>query len=82
MAVVRVLLFARAAELCGASSIVVELPDGSRVVDLREQLMRRHPALEPIAARLLIAVGREYVRDNERLNPNAEIACFPPVSGG
>ena len=53
-----------------------------RVADLREALGEQVPQLRPILANLLVAVGTDYATDATPLDPTAEIACFPPVSGG
>ena len=79
---VSVKLFARAKELAGADCVHVDVPSGSRVADLREALGERYPELRPILAKLLVAVGTDYATDETLLFQDAEIACFPPVSGG
>jgi len=75
-------LFARARELAGAPNIDVELPEGATVAQLRLALLETSPALRPLAASLLVAVGSDYVSDSAVIPPGAEVACFPPVSGG
>ena len=75
-------LFARARDLAGADSVEIELPDEAQVWDLRSALTDRVPELKPLAPSLLIAVGADYADDSVRIDPTAEVACFPPVSGG
>lgn len=75
-------LFARARDLAGASQIELEVPDQATVGDLRLALTRNFPALAPLSPILLIAVGTDYADDEMRLPPAADVACFPPVSGG
>lgn len=79
---VTVQLFARAADLAGGPQVELDLADGATVADLRAALVRAKPDLAPIASKLLVAIGQAYVRDHDRVRPDAEIACFPPVSGG
>lgn len=75
-------LFARARDLAGVDRLVLELPEGARVADLRAGLAETCPAMAPLVPRLLVAVGTDYARDDLPLRPDAEVACFPPVSGG
>jgi molybdopterin converting factor subunit 1 len=77
-----VLLFARARDLAGAGSTDIELPEGSRVRDLKEQLAGKFPQLRPLLERSALAVNDVYAGEEDILPPAAEIALIPPVSGG
>ena len=79
---IAVKLFARAKDLAGTGVVELDLPEQSRVAELRESLARRCPQLEPLLPHLLIAVNSDYARDDTLLPAGAEVACFPPVSGG
>jgi len=79
---VTVQLFARARDLAGAGRVELELPAAASVADLKESLVRRFPRVSPLVPKLLVAVGTEYADDRTVLQPGAEVACFPPVSGG
>jgi molybdopterin converting factor subunit 1 len=79
---VQVRLFALARERAGGPSVVVDLPEGSTVADLKSALARSFPALAPLIPSLRIAVNAEYVADDGLLPPGAEVAVIPPVSGG
>jgi sulfur-carrier protein len=79
---VRVLMFAVARQLAGLETIVLELPPGSTVGQLRERLAAEVPALAPVLPQMLFAVGSRYVKDDATLRDDAEVACIPPVSGG
>jgi molybdopterin synthase catalytic subunit len=79
---VHVLAFASAAEAIGSGESVVELPEGSSLVDLRRDLESRHPELTPIWGRLAIAVEGEFAGDEASLSDGCEVALLPPVSGG
>lgn len=79
---VDVRLFARAREIAGAERLQVELPESARIADVRAALGEQVPALRPLLPALLAAVGTEYAGDQTPINPAAEIAFFPPVSGG
>ena len=75
-------LFARAKDLAGADRVTIELPEGAMVGTVRTALTAAYPALAPLASSLLIAVGTEYAHDEQVLSEDADVACFPPVSGG
>jgi len=75
-------LFAQARDLAGSERVEVELSDAACVADLRSALTQRVPQLKQLAPSLLIALGTEYADDSMRIEPSAEVACFPPVSGG
>lgn len=79
---VSVKLFAATRELAGGESIEIELPVGSTVARLRQELMERLPGARELLARSLFAIDREYAADDMGLEASTEIACIPPVSGG
>ncbi len=75
-------LFARARDLAGAETIIVSVPEGCLVSDVRCALSEQYPNLAPIIPSLHFAVDNRYVTDPMPVDAKAEIACFPPVSGG
>jgi len=79
---IRLLAFASAGDALGATETELELPDGSRVTDLRARLDRDHPALTPLWPRLAIAVDGRIAGQEEPLQEGIEVALLPPVSGG
>jgi molybdopterin converting factor small subunit len=58
------------------------MPSAASVGDLKRSLAERFPQFSPLVPNLLIAVGTNYADDRTILNPDDEVACFPPVSGG
>lgn len=81
--IVRCRLFALARDLAGSECLEVEIPAGSTLGDLRKALAQTCPSLQPIVARLFLAIGHQYAADSTRLDgTEPEVACFPPVSGG
>jgi molybdopterin converting factor subunit 1 len=79
---VTVRLFARARDLAGADALVVELPAGATVAQLRGRLAERCPALAALLARSALAVDGEFAREDQPLDGAGEVALLPPVSGG
>ncbi|HVF61162.1 MAG TPA: molybdenum cofactor biosynthesis protein MoaE [Thermoanaerobaculia bacterium] len=79
---IRLLAFASAGDALGAGELDLELPDGSRLADLRALLARDHPALAPLWPRLAVAIDGRLAAPDEALTDGAEVALLPPVSGG
>jgi MoaE-MoaD fusion protein len=79
---IRLFAFASAGDALGATELDLEMPDGSRVANLRARLDREHPALGPLWPRLAVAVDGQVVSGDEPLTDGAEVALLPPVSGG
>ena len=79
---VRLRCFAAAREIIGTGELVVDLPEGSTLTQLIEQIRRQYPRLEGLAGSLLFSVNREYAPSDRRLAAGDEIALIPPVSGG
>lgn len=76
------LAFASAGDALGAGEMELDLPEGSRVSDLRDRLDREHPGLVPLWPRLAVAVDGRVVSLEEPLREGCEVALLPPVSGG
>jgi len=74
---VRVRLFAQLRERAGAGELELDLPEGARVAEALA-------ALDEVAAGLpvVLAVNREYAREDAPLAAGDELALIPPVSGG
>ena len=70
-------LFAALKERAGTGTLELELPNGARVADALR-------ALEGLAdgLPLVLAVNREYAREDQILEADDELAVVPPVSGG
>jgi molybdopterin synthase catalytic subunit len=79
---VRLLAFATAGDALGATELEMELPEGSRVADLRARLDRDHPALGPLWPRIAVAVDGRIAGSDDPLTDGVEVALLPPVSGG
>jgi molybdopterin synthase catalytic subunit len=82
MNTIRLLFFASLKERAGAKETTLELPDDARVADLKAILQARIPNLAPAMSSMLVAVNHEFSQDEDPIPSGAEIALFPPVSGG
>jgi molybdopterin synthase catalytic subunit len=82
MNVVTVLFFATLKDRTGTRVITLEVPEGTQVSSLKELIVERYPALNSAMRSTLISVNHEYAADDDFIPDHAEIAMFPPVSGG
>ena len=79
---VRVRCFAAVREIVGISELVVDLPEGSTLNELLDQIRCQFPRLEGLTGSLLFSVNQEYASADKRLAAGDEVALIPPVSGG
>lgn len=79
---IKLLFFATLRELVGEKEAVVEIPEGINVKELKSIIGDRFPRLEPTLGTTLISVNKEFGFDEDIIPNEAEIALFPPVSGG
>jgi molybdopterin synthase catalytic subunit len=79
---IRLLAFATAADALGTGERELEIPDGSRISDLRARLDQDHPGMVPLWSRLAVALDGRIVPADTPLEDGAEVALLPPVSGG
>ena len=79
---VKILFFASIRERTGIKEIEMELPDEVHVGALKKILAERYPEIAPALGSVIISINREFAFDRDRIPADAEIAVFPPVSGG
>ncbi len=79
---VKILFFATLKEKAGTAQAEFELPEHISVAALKNLLFERFPNLPRSSSSMLVAVNKEYAFDKEEIPIGAEIALFPPVSGG
>jgi molybdopterin converting factor small subunit len=78
---VRVLLFARYAEVLGADAVTLELSAPASVADALDRL-RAAPGGAVLPPRPLCAVNLVQVRPTCALASGDEVAVLPPLAGG
>lgn len=78
----RVLFFATLRDKTGVKEISIEFPPGARIEDIKNLVIQKFPALEQNMDTNIVALNHEYASDQEIVEDGAEIAIFPPVSGG
>jgi MoaE-MoaD fusion protein len=82
MNTIKLLFFASLKERAGAKEMTLELPDNACVADVKAVLQARIPNLAPAMSSMLVAINHEFSQDEDPVPLGAEIALFPPVSGG
>ena len=79
---INVRLFAGLHDLVGKRDVVLELPDGATVEQLRDRLGEEYPIVQPFLTTLVCAVDEEYVPPEYVLREGEDVALIPPISGG
>ena len=79
---VKLLFFATLRDRAGARSLEIEIPPDLTVQGLKEKIAAVYPMLKDSMSSGLITINREYAFDDAVIPQNAEVAMFPPVSGG
>ena len=75
-------LFALYRERAGCSTVSFQVPDGTTVDELTQEVRRRFPQLAPPQVKIVVAVNAEYAEEDLVLQPGDDICLIPPVSGG
>jgi molybdopterin converting factor subunit 1 len=79
---IKLLFFATLRDRAGAKSMELDVPDEMTVQGLKDKLAEEYPNLKDSMKSVLITINREYAFDEAVIPPGAEMALFPPVSGG
>ncbi len=82
MAEVSILFFAQLKDLAGKNRITLQNPAGTTVAGLRQILETQFPLLQTRIKTTLVSINQEFALDGDLIPEGAEIALFPPVSGG
>ena len=79
---IKLLFFATIRDHAGVKSLEMDIPADMTIYQLKEKLVSEYPNLKESLHSVLMTINREYAFDEAIVPPNAEIALFPPVSGG
>jgi len=79
---VKLLFFATLRDRAGTRSMELDVPLDLTIQGLKEKISMEYPNLKESMKSVLIAINREYAFDEAIIPQNAEVAMFPPVSGG
>ncbi len=78
----RVLFFATLREKAGVRETDIEFPQGTRIAEIKRLVLEEYPGLKQNMDSIIVALNHEFAFDEEIVPNEAEIALFPPVSGG
>ena len=79
---VKLLFFATLRERAGTKSLELDIPVDLTVQGLKDKISSDYPSLRESMSSVLITINREYAFDDAVIPLKAELAMFPPVSGG
>lgn len=79
---IKLLFFATLRDRAGTKSMELDIPEDLTVQGLKNKLADEYPNLKDSLKSVLITIDREYAFDEAVIPPGAEMALFPPVSGG
>ena len=79
---IKLLFFATIRDRAGTKSLEIDIPIDLTILGLKEKLSTDYPNLKDSMNSVLITINREYAFDDAVVPSNAEVALFPPVSGG
>jgi molybdopterin synthase catalytic subunit len=79
---INVLFFATLKERAGTNRIEMDIKDGENVAGLKQDLSVRFPSIKPHLNTVVVSINQEFAFDDDVIPENAEVALFPPVSGG
>jgi molybdopterin converting factor subunit 1 len=79
---VKLLFFATLRDRAGTKTMELDIPADLTVQGLKDKISDEFPNLKESMSSVLITINREYAFDDALIPQNAELAMFPPVSGG
>ena len=82
MNTIKVLFFATIKDRTGVKSLDLDIPADMTIQQLKDKLGVEHPNLKDSLKSVLMTINREYAFNDAVIPLNAEVAIFPPVSGG
>ena len=78
---ITVQLFASLREQLG-ERVEIDVPEPATALGLLETFVTLYPQFKSAQGNLNVAVNQEYAAGDRPIPPGAEVAIFPPVSGG
>jgi molybdopterin converting factor subunit 1 len=79
---VKLLLFATLRDRAGTKTMELDIPAELTVQGLKDKISDEYPNLRASMSSVIITINREFAFDEAVIPLNAELAMFPPVSGG
>ena len=81
----RIKYFAWLKDITKIEEEVIEDPSIIDVISFKKFIIKKHPKLNEHFNNkdlIRIAINLSYTYENDKINPDDEVALFPPVSGG
>jgi len=79
---IKVLFFASYKDQTGKRKVELDLVNISNIKELKTYLVELFPGLKSTINSALISIDNEFAFDEDPIRDHAEVAIFPPVSGG
>ena len=79
---ITILFFATLRDKAGMRMIRLEVAPDISLENLKVIIVDTYPTLKGLLEHSLASINHEYKFDDDRIPDGAEIAFFPPVSGG
>jgi MoaE-MoaD fusion protein len=78
----RVLFFATLRDKTGVRESTIDYPHGANIGEIKKLVLKKYPGLKQNMDSIIVAMNHEFAFDEDIVPNEAEIAIFPPVSGG
>jgi molybdopterin synthase catalytic subunit len=78
----RILFFATLRDKAGVRESAIEFPHGAPIAEIKKLILEKYPGLKQNMDTMIVALNHEFAFDEDIVPNEAEIAIFPPVSGG
>ena len=78
----KVLFFATLRDNAGVRESDIEFPHGAHISDIKRLVLEKYPGLKKNMDSIIVALNHEFAFDEDIVPNGAEVAIFPPVSGG
>lgn len=79
---IKIIFFATLKDKAGRSNYELETDAPIPVGELKQRLSQVFPGIDGVRDQILVAVNQEFCFDDDLVPASAEVAVFPPVSGG
>ena len=79
---ITILFFASLRDITGERQIKKIVSPDINIAELKEILMQDYPGLNKYINAMIVSLNHEFADNDVSIPDGAEIAIFPPVSGG
>ncbi len=79
---IRIKLFAVYQEVIGPQELQLQVPVGTTVAQVLEQLIQQYPSLGRWRSQTRFGINQEFVGGETPVQAEDEVVFVPPVSGG